>query len=245
MTKQPKSGVIYRGPSLIDGKPIVAIAIYSNRNRKTGAMLQTYILREDLDPMQANKTGQDYSICGDCPHRGTPTKDPKAKLAKNRSCYVVIGQSVLAVYKSYKRGIYPDMLGHKNIASLGNGRMVRLGTYGDPAAVPGYIWDSLLSDSAGHTAYSHQSSMKNAQFRPDIMMQSADNVTQARAAWDAGARTFRIVSDYSEIIKGKEIACPAQTRAIQCQSCGLCMGVSKAKSIAVIKHGAGSKYIAA
>ena len=38
-----KSGIIYNGPSLLDGKPIVVIATYSNRNRKTGAVLQTYI----------------------------------------------------------------------------------------------------------------------------------------------------------------------------------------------------------
>ena len=44
-----KSGIIYRGASLIDGKPIVVIATYSNQNKKTGAMLHTYILREDIN----------------------------------------------------------------------------------------------------------------------------------------------------------------------------------------------------
>lgn len=243
--KQAKSGVIYQGPSLIDGQPIVVIATYSNRNTKTGAMVQTYILRSDIDPRDANKSGEDYSICGNCPHRGTPTNDPAKKLADNRSCYVVIGQGVLITYKAFTRGVYGDAQGHDKAAELGRGRMVRLGTYGDPAAVPSYIWDSLLSESKGHTAYSHQSGVKGAQFRPDIMMQSADNETQARAAWDSGARTFRIVSDASEIVAGQEIHCPAQTKSIECQACGLCMGASKAKSIAVVKHGNGAKYIAA
>jgi len=31
-----KNGIIYNGPSLLDGKPIVAIATYSDRNSKTG-----------------------------------------------------------------------------------------------------------------------------------------------------------------------------------------------------------------
>lgn len=245
MSKQIQSGIIYQGPSLIDGEPIVVIATYSDRNTKTGAMVQTYILRSDIDPREANKSGADYSICGNCPHKGTPTSDPASKLAKGRACYVVIGQGPTIVYKSFLRGVYPDMTGHKNTAELGRGRMVRLGTYGDPAAVPGYIWDSLLSESAGHTAYTHQSGVKTAQARPDIMMISADTEAQARAAWDKGARTFRIVASQNEIIKGMEIACPAQTRSIQCQACGLCMGASNAKSIAVIKHGAGAKYIAA
>ena len=243
--KQANSGVIYQGPSLIDGAPIVVIATYSNRNTKTGAMVQTYILRSDIDPRDANKSGADYSICGNCPHKGTPTDNPNKKLANNRSCYVVIGQGPTIVYKSFKRGVYGDMQGHSKTAELGRGRMVRLGTYGDPAAVPSYIWDSLLADSAGHTAYSHQSGIKSADVRPDLFMISADNESQARAAWDNGARTFRIVSDYSELVRGKEIACPADTKGIECQACGLCKGASKAKSIAIVVHGNGAKYIAA
>ena len=70
-----KSAIIYRGPSLLDGAPIVVIAIDSARNTKTGRMVQTYILRADMDPREANKTGADFSICGTCPHRGTPTTD--------------------------------------------------------------------------------------------------------------------------------------------------------------------------
>jgi len=37
------NGIIYNGPSLLDGKPIVVIATYSDRNTKTGRVLQTYI----------------------------------------------------------------------------------------------------------------------------------------------------------------------------------------------------------
>jgi len=43
-----KNGVFYRGPSLIDGEPIVGVAIYSDRNGKTGRVLQTYIIRARL-----------------------------------------------------------------------------------------------------------------------------------------------------------------------------------------------------
>ena len=238
-----KSGIIYRGPSLIDGQPIVVIANYSNRNRKTGAMVQTYILRSDMDPRDANKSGSDFSICGNCPHKGTPTDDPERKLAKDRACYVVIGQGPLITYNAYIKGIYPEAFGHDNIAAIGRGRMVRLGTYGDPAAVPSYIWDSLLSESIGHTAYSHQSGIESADVRKDMFMISADTEAQARAAWDKGARTFRIVKDYSEAIKGHEIPCPNDTKGIQCQECGLCKGASMAKSIVISAHGAGANYI--
>ena len=47
------SAIIYEGPSLIDGGPIVVVAIVSKRNRKTGDMLQTYIQRADVPPVEA------------------------------------------------------------------------------------------------------------------------------------------------------------------------------------------------
>jgi hypothetical protein len=65
-----ESFIIYRGPSLIDGEPIVAIAQVSSRNAKTGSMVQTFIMRADMDPITANRTGADHAICGTCPHRG-------------------------------------------------------------------------------------------------------------------------------------------------------------------------------
>jgi hypothetical protein len=133
--KQLKAAIIYKGPSLIDNKPIVVVATYSKRNRKTGGMIQTYILVDSLDPRVANKNGADHSICGNCPFRGTPNNDPGRALASNRTCYVRIDQGPLLVYKALQRGVYPFIRGHKAIADLGRGRMVRIGTYGDGAAV--------------------------------------------------------------------------------------------------------------
>jgi len=247
MSTKPRGYVIYRGPSLLDGRPIVAVAITKSKNTKTSNMVQTYIIRADIDPRDASRTGEDYSICGTCPHRGTPQPDKAGGLAKGRSCYVVIGQGPVIVYKSLQRGIYPAATTHKAIAALGNGRMVRLGTYGDPAAVPSYIWESLISEAKGHTAYSHQATTQGAAFNPALYMRSADSEQEARAAWDAGQRTFRIVSDVAQVLKGKEILCPASEEAgfkTTCNACGLCGGASvKAKSIAIVAHGAGAGLI--
>ena len=65
-----KGIVFYRGPSQIDGKPIVAVATLKSNNRKTGDMIQTWILRSMMSPIRALATGGDRSICGDCFHRG-------------------------------------------------------------------------------------------------------------------------------------------------------------------------------
>lgn len=233
--------IVYSGPSLIDGSPIVVIVKTGSKNVKTGDMVQTYILRADMNPLEASKTGADYAICGNCPHRGHATTDPKRKQAEKRSCYVNLGQGPLGIWKAFSRGRYPVVTGHHAIAELGRGRMVRLGTYGDPAAVPAYIWESLLTYAAGRTGYTHQSGVATAAVRPDLTMISADTLPQAIDAWAAGNRTFRVIKDVAEVIKGKEIICPASKEAgfrTTCNTCGLCAGNSvKAKSIAIVDHG--------
>ena len=50
--------ILYEGPSLLDGEPIVAILTglrSSSCNRKTGAMLQTWIMRADVSPAEAGE----------------------------------------------------------------------------------------------------------------------------------------------------------------------------------------------
>lgn len=234
--------IIYAGPSLIDGSPIVCIVKPGkSKNAKTGDMVQTYIIRSDMNPLEASKTGADYAICGSCPHRGIPTNDPKRKQAMGRGCYVNLGQGPLGIWKAFSRGRYPVVSGHHAIAEIGRDRMVRLGTYGDPAAVPAYIWESLLTYAAGRTGYTHQSGVASAAVRPDLTMISADTLTSAMDAWAVGNRTFRVIKDVSEVVKGSEIICPASKEAgfrTTCNDCGLCAGNTvKAKSIAIVDHG--------
>lgn len=239
-----KSKVIYSGPSRIDGAPIVVVAVPASSNTKTGAMLQTYILRKDINPLEANKTGADYSICGDCKLRGKPTNDPNKKQATERGCYVLLGQGPLNVWRSYNRGIYGELKTAGEIADFGAGAVVRLGTYGDPAAVPNEIWDALLRRAVSHTGYSHQGSKGLSDF--SRCMVSADNLEQARDAWAIGNRTFRVISDISEVDRKNEILCPASREAgyrTTCKACKLCGGNKiRAKSVAIVKHGSGAKY---
>jgi hypothetical protein len=247
--------IIYKGPSMLDGAPIIVIAVTKSGNGKTGDMVQTYILREDIDPREASKTGQDFSICGKCIHRGTPSDDVARKLAKGRTCYVRIGQGPLIVWRKYKRGGYRVASGVAAIAAIGAGRMVRLGTYGDPAAVPAYVWRAILSRAVGHTGYSHQMDQAGAQFDAETMMVSADSLDHAKAAWHRGARTFRVVSRNDWSLNGRqaldktEVLCPASKEAgykSTCNDCGLCSGTSSksTRSVAIVAHGASANMIA-
>ena len=225
-----KHAILYNGPSLLDGEPIVMIATYSNRNTKTGRVVQTYIIRADMDPRDASKTGADFSICGDCVMRGEPTTDPTRKIAKKRKCYVNIAQGVLIVYKAFINGVYKE----GDPRTMGRGRFVRVGTYGDPAAVPQRVWELLLSDADGFTAYTHQKP-----WRPEIAMQSADSHAEAVMHWKENRRTFRVIADLGELDKENETLCPASKemgRRVQCAECRLCAGFKQAKSIAIVQH---------
>jgi len=240
--------VIYEGPSNLDPKTeITVIAIIKSANGKTGDMMQTYILVKDTDPRQASKCGADYAICGDCIHRGQATNDPNKKLASNRTCYVNIGQGVLIVWKQYQKGAYPVISGHSDIEALGAGEIIRQGTYGDPSAVPSFIWESLLSLSKGRTGYTHQLGVSGADVRPDLCMVSADTHEQAAAAWLKGFRTFRTVpilkskqETLAQIDRKHETLCPASEEAgyrVTCKDCKLCSGAGiKAKNIVIPMH---------
>lgn len=227
--------IVYEGPSLIDGQNIVVLVQVGSKNPKTGDMVQTYILCADTDPVTASRNGQDKAICGACIHRGQAHNGDKGQ-ALNRSCYVTLAHGPLGKWKAYRKGMYKYESGHSALAALGAGRMIRLGTYGDPCAVPSYIWESLIYDAKGHTAYTHGAINP----MPDKIMTSADSLGQAQGAWNRGERTFRVISDLAHITK-QEVLCPASEEAGKrstCESCKLCAGASvKAKSIAIVAHG--------
>lgn len=232
---KPNGAILWQGASLLDGAPILAIATGLNSkstNRKTGAMIQTYILRSDISPIDAVRTGADASICGNCPHRGIEG-------GKRRTCYVNVGQGPRAVWAAFKRGIYPDTQGGAGIADQGAGRIVRLGTYGDPAAVPAYVWLALTARSKGHTGYTHQ--WRDAPDLVGLCMASVDTVLEAREAQALGWRTFRVDTSRAIGAQAGEVLCPASAEAgkkLTCEKCLACGGADGRRgSIYIPAHG--------
>ena len=222
--------ILYQGPSLLDGAPIVVIATglkKASANSKTGGMIQTYILRSGVSPTVAIKTGDDASICGDCIHRG-------AGDGSGRTCYVNVGQGPLAVWRAFRRGAYPRAMA----PGLFAGRKVRLGTYGDPAAVPGYVWQAATGEASGWTGYTHQ-----WRTRPDLQpycMASADTEAGAREAQAAGWRTFRVADPGDRARMAGEVVCPASAEAgkkLTCSACMACSGGNRRGSIVIQAHG--------
>ena len=74
-----------RGIPDIDGLGSHGIRTAS-ANPKTGDMIQTWILRSDMHPLEAIKSGSDYGICGSCIHRGS--YDEFGNPIDPRTCYV-------------------------------------------------------------------------------------------------------------------------------------------------------------
>ena len=219
--------VMYEGPSVLDGAPIVVIATMKSGNTKTGNMVQVWIIRSDMHPVTASKVGADEAICGSCAHRHY----------NGGACYVNLGQAPAAVYRAYLAGKYKKL----DLDSSENpfaGRMVRLGAYGDPAAAPFEVMDYLANAGIGHTGYTHQARHEN--FDPrfiKLCMISADSPKQA-LQWQArGARTFRVAMSGDSMFDS-EIECLSETEGTQCADCGLCVGTTNtAKSIAITVHG--------
>ncbi len=230
--------IFYRGPSMIDGKPIVGILTGLNtlsRNSKTGGMLQTWILRADMNPLDAVACGADVSICGDCPHRGVVVDG----VNRERSCYVNVFQAPMNIYKAFQRGNYK----HERGARAPAGSTVRLGAYGDPAAIPFDVWAELLCQTAHCTGYTHQW-RRFAEFQA-FCMASADNAAEALEAQAKGWRTFR-VRTRDELMQAREVVCPASAEAGKRTTCAACLACgghsSKAKADIVIEaHGSVGK----
>ena len=223
------SAILYEGPSMIDGAPIVVVATDSSKNRKTGGMVQTWIMRQDVAPHDALKTGQDASVCGDCPHRPV----------NGGACYVTVFQAPLSVWKAYHRGSYG-----KYQPGQYAGRMVRIGSYGDPAAVPFEVWQAYSEGAAGVTGYTHQ--WRNADPRlAALTMASCDKPEERAQAKAQGFRTFRIMLETETRERG-EISCPASEEAghkLSCAECGSCNGNATGRrgDVAIVVHGPKAK----
>lgn len=230
----PHNGfIIYRGPSLLTGAPIAAVAIVRSQNEKTGAAAQTHILPDSGErPTEALRSGGDEAVCGDCKHRPL----------KGGTCYVVVRQGPTKVWDALQRGLYPDFTAYPDIVGeVLRGRVIRLGSYGDPAAVPIKVWRDLTACAAGWAGYTHQWRRPDAQPLRDLCMASVDSVAEMAAARLMGWRTFRVRLSHEELQRGEGV-CPASAEAghkLTCSECRACNGLATERrgGIAIQIHG--------
>lgn len=226
--QQPKGIIIYAGPSQIDGKEIVVIVTgwRKSKNEKTGKMLQTWILPKMENPCDAYVNGNDFSVCGDCKHR------------KWGTCYVNVYYAPLNIHKAYCRGNYENLT-LQNIHWF-KGYNIRIGSYGEPTAVPFDIWKMILNIAEKHTSYTHQWKKCDQQFK-QICMASVDNEKEYNVAKKMGWRTFRVRLADDKILPG-EMICPASSEGGHRTDCNKCLGCAgkeskQKKNPVIIAHG--------
>jgi len=238
LKKKPLGLILWKGKSLLDGERIMVITtgvFNKSANSKTGDMIQTWIMRRDINPMLARRLGEDKSICGNC------------KLKECGACYVNL-RSPITIYNAYQDGRYRDYTEKDNKYFIG--RNIRIGSYGDPAAVPYEIWENISKVAKSINGYSHQWRTCDQRLR-NLCMASVDSIDgylqEYEKAKSMGWRSFRVFADndgksvYDEK-QENEFICPASKEAgvkTDCNHCGACGGFSSRtdKDVLINLHG--------
>jgi len=213
-----------KGMVLHETDDIVAIATKDSNNEKTDNMVQVWILLRNMSPTEGIKSGEDKKICFDCRHREEGT------------CYVNAGQAPQQVWKSYKRGLYPD-LDYVVLNKMIKGREIRFGAYGEPILIPINLVKFMVEGSKGYTGYSHQWHRLEYQGYKDFYMASAEDTSDVMQAYMMGWRTFRVAPSDDTYLLDSEVTCPNLTHGVKCKTCLLCDGAGTHKSIVVPVHG--------
>jgi hypothetical protein len=215
-----------------DESRVVIATGFSTRsdNRKTGDMIQVWILVKLVDPVQAIKEGLDRLICGSCVHRGDGT-------GGGRSCYVNVGQAPQGIWRAWKAGNYPLL----RSLEVFTGRKVRFGAYGDPTHIPLPLALAIAGVSSGHTGYTHQWRKPSLQAWRSILMASVDSIAELVIARSMGWSTFRVTPDLDH--HSFEKLCASERNGTACADCLFCDGSrSGILSIHIPAHGTGKRH---
>jgi hypothetical protein len=205
--------ILWEGLSPIDGAPIVCIITgfdEASGNGKTGAMLQTWILRQDVAPNVGYRDGSNISVCGGCHH------------FTNKTCYVIWYQAPLSVWRCYKRGNYARLTDYAVL----DGFDLRIGSAGDPYCVPESEWRSCLAHSRNHTGYTAQWRRTDAQGYRDFLQASCHGMRDYLDATAHGWHPYLVVEPGQSAPKGLTL-CPASEEAgyaTTCLACHACDG---------------------
>jgi hypothetical protein len=201
-------------------------------NRKTGDMIQVWILVKSVSPTEAIKSGLDRLICGSCVHRG---HEENGRFGVDRSCYVNPGQAPQGIWKAWKAGRYSPLRSLECFV----GRKVRFGAYGDPTHIPLSLALAIAGVASGHTGYTHQWRKPSLQPWRSILMASVDSVAELVIARSLGWSTFRVGSEASV----GESLCASEAIGTPCMDCLLCAGNRNGlESVHIPPHGTGARH---
>lgn len=229
-----KTSIVWQGVSLIDRKtPIHVLLVPDSGNAKTGPVWQAYIVRADITPLAAIKARDTSATCGTCP-------------LQQAGCYAERMQGLISLGRTMEARGYPTVtLADACAALASSGSALRIGAYGDPAAVPVEVWAALaVAATKGWTGYTHQWRACDPELRQYVMA-SCDTADDADDAQALGWRTFRVrqvaPTGGIEGQRANEVICPAshERDVTTCENCRLCEGLGRGPSrrnVAIIDH---------
>ena len=196
-------------------------------NRKTGDMIQIWILVKAVSPTEAIKSGLDR-FGRSCVHRGDGH-------GGDRSCYVNVGQAPLGIWRAWRAGRYSPLRSLECFA----GRKVRFGAYGDPTHLPLSLALAIAGVASGHTGYTHQWRKPSLQPWKSLLMASVDSIAELVIARSLGWSTFRVGSEASV----GESLCASDRDGTPCAICQLCAGARNGlESVHIPPHGKGAGH---
>ena len=205
-TKRP-SALVVTYPSFY----LVFNALKGSNNAKTGDMVQTYLLDHE-----------------------TLTSEPDAFGAKCSACPMVskcyVSRDKLSVRSALKRLLGEERTSYAHatldqVLPLLSGRKVRLGTYGDPSALPLEDLKAIVSACAGHTGYSHFWREIDTEYSA-YLMASVEDASAELLAQGLGYRTFRVITkeDTERSVSSVAVECLNASSGLTCAECLLCSG---------------------
>ena len=199
-------------------------------NRKTGEMIQTYLL-----------------------DKATLTTEPKVFGAKCAECPMVskcyVNHDKQSVRRTVKKLLNGEACSYKfstldEVLPLLRGERVRLGTYGDPSALPLHDLQKICEASNGWTGYTHFFKEIDSDYAL-FLMASVESLEGELLAHALGYLTFRVLlkEDENLEVTKKSIQClnvvdEKTLVSLQCVDCLICSGTKGRgkKSVYIHEH---------
>jgi len=232
-----QSFILYHGPAMLPYKGIITVVVFlSDSNPKTGTCIAVAILPGDgKRAMSDRKRGLDISVCGVCPFRSIASG---GKGGCYVSAFALMGYAGSAS-AAWKRAD-PYAMPESTIIPM------RLGAYGDPAAIPVESFQRLMDWHGGSCwGYTHGWRHSAAQHLRTTCMASVETGEHQAHAMNKGWRVYRIVASLQDI-KATGLTLCESAKGIECIACGACSGTDARhdKGRAIVVHGASHKRAA-
>lgn len=190
---------------------LVFTALNGSSNRKTGDMVQTYLLDKSRLTSEKSVFG---AKCQACP--------------MVRECYV--SRDKLSVRRSLVLTLEGERRTYEkrelvDVLPLLQGRLIRLGTYGDPSAIPLSDLALICSAAKGHTGYTHFWREVDEGYSA-YLMASCETLADELLSNALGYRAFRVLLDAHNVheTSDKSVQCLNASVGLTCAECLLCSG---------------------